>query len=740
MNSVKADNEDDITVLLPCLKQRPEYLKSAVNSVLLQTSRYWRLLALIEPTTPDNNREMLRDYQRTDSRIEVVECGGQGMGAALNLGLTTAQTDFVALLLSDDEFEKRALAKIQKARQMMPDVDFLHSGLRLIGPDSEDLGRVRMPRPDFEISEFWLRGSPVRHLMAWNREASLAAGGFNESLPGHGVDDYDFPWRMAEGGLKFRVLKDVLYRYRLHHRGPRLTLDLPLEEQIETLRKMFHAHGRSETETAAFLRRAERDYLWQDKFDRAPYHALGPTVHKVGYRLVPAARQREFSVGGIAPRYTFGHRLYLIPKAGPDAVRLAGRAGLSTRADRVFQLLLVADRDVQAKVSDELWFDPELNWHRLHLGRPGVVASASLLRGESTLFGLTYVSDVVSRISRRREDKTRVDKVFKGWPEMLVNGVLNVALELGLSRVCSATSKLVMDLSDPSRSVDGRLFERVYDRPIRRYHHALREGRWWELNTTLNLSRIVPAEKGLEQAEERPTVCLFFDIEEELGHRELEPEAEISRIACQETLARVLRDLAELNIKATFNVVGTLLPAKRAAIEKGGHALAFHSYDHKLETFVPFQRVRRRLAGLPPYHVQLDGCQNVDYQIRGYRPPCSRMEGLDSTTLLYYNTEWLASSVGAMKSDQPSIREGVARIPIRMDDYPLYKGEIEFDRWSTRLLEEVATSRFFALSLHDCYSRHWLHAFPYLLQEIARVAQFKTADQVADSLFWSAAL
>ncbi len=59
-------------------------------------------------------------------------------------------------------------------------------------------------------------------------------------------------------------------------------------------------------------------------------------------------------------------------------------------------------------------------------------------------------------------------------------------------------------------------------------------------------------------------------------------------------------------MSVTYNVVGTLLDGVRDRIEAGGHAVAFHSFDHG--------------DGLD----QLHRCREVDYRLKGYRLPRSQ--------------------------------------------------------------------------------------------------------------------
>jgi hypothetical protein len=61
------------------------------------------------------------------------------------------------------------------------------------------------------------------------------------------------------------------------------------------------------------------------------------------------------------------------------------------------------------------------------------------------------LSDLVQRIARRRELKTRIEKRFNGWHHMLLNSILNFAAERNLERIYSPTADLVVKLADPNR-------------------------------------------------------------------------------------------------------------------------------------------------------------------------------------------------------------------------------------------------------------------------------------------------
>jgi GT2 family glycosyltransferase len=149
----------------------------------------------------------------------------------------------------------------------------------------KNLSRVKRSNKKFDIHDFVTKGSPVKHLLCWRRTKGLAIGGMDEALSGHGCDDYDFPWRMAEAGYRFKAVKECLYYYRVHHDFHRLTTHVPVEDQVRILKAMFRKHKVSEPEITAYIQNALTGYLVKDqtlsfeerfkktKFRYPPFHA-----------------------------------------------------------------------------------------------------------------------------------------------------------------------------------------------------------------------------------------------------------------------------------------------------------------------------------------------------------------------------------------------------------------------------------------------------------------------------------
>jgi hypothetical protein len=425
---------------------------------------------------------------------------------------------------------------------------------------------------------------------------------------------------------------------------------------------------------------------WRDRVDVSCYREAGP------------ARMHDFVAAGYLQRNFFPHRVYQLPKGGCDGLKLAERMSGVRDPAHVAQVVLFGLPPATDRLPPEIFFDDDLQWHQQHFGRPGQVASANLAFDGDRVFGSGYVSDLVQRISRRRELKTRVEAVFKGWHYLLLNAIMNVALDRGCRTVCSPTAALAMTHTDRARTVQPDLFARVYDGVVqKRYNAEAREG-WWWIDVAANRDRIVRLDKDVEVTPRRKTICVCHDVERGYGHRGLNDGVSARADATADAaLTEMLGIEREAGVRATYSVVGAMLNEVRARIEAGGHALAFHSFDHVVPPEPPRTwagRVMRRLRPVAPPPDQLARCRTVDYRLKGYRPPQSRLTPeLTAQNLVFRNFEWLASSSSSMKIDTPKMDDGLVRIPILFDDFDLHKDACRSRRGRTRRLPPSTPGR-----------------------------------------------
>ena len=427
------------------------------------------------------------------------------------------------------------------------------------------------------------------------------------------------------------------------------------------------------------------------------------------FREVTADRAEEFARKGHKRRHFFAHRIRHLQKCGPDAYRL-GLWQLDEREpERHWELVLYAAGALVDEFPADLYFDDDVNWHRQQFGRRGQVATANLVLSDGVVHCTVLVSDLVQRIARRREHKTQVEKRFAGWPHMLLNAVLDFAHGRGAHTLRLATADRAVEHTDPMRDVGREIYERIYDRPVQAFSPGPVEDGWWPV--PVDPERIVAPERGSEPLAGGPVICVCHDVEAGFGHEDWDPDfADVAHGTWRQGLQDMLAVEARAGVRATYNVLGLLFEEVRAELEAAGHAVGFHSYDHRIEA------------------PQLNECRELDYRVKGYRPPRSILTPeLTSENLLFHNFEWLAGA----PEERPRLVGGIVRIPVVVDDYALYKEQMPYEAWEAMVFETLAGAEFGAVGLHDCYAPLWLPRYAALLDKLASLGRLATLDEVA---------
>jgi len=467
------------------------------------------------------------------------------------------------------------------------------------------------------------------------------------------------------------------------------------------------------------------------------------------YREISEERVEEFFQRGYKKRYFFPNTIYYLPKCGPDAFKLSHRMCGEGDPHKHWEVVLYAISPVIDEFPEELFFDDDIIWHQQQFGKIGHVAFAYIVVNEGNLYGLNYVSDLVQRISRRREYKTRVEKKFKGWAYMLLNSIMNFALENSIKLIYSPTADLAMEQTDPSRNVQRELFEMVYDRAVNKHFMVEKKEKWWVIDVAKNRDRIIIPEKKPEMIQVGKTICLCHDIERGLGHIDVDRNfADLANNTSPNNLEEILIIEKELNVKATYNALGCFFNEVRERIEKDGHCIAFHSYDHEIDNYraysEKYHKIFKLILGITTdtTHIKYDGqlakCRKIDYRIKGYRTPHSKITpDLNDENLCYYNFEWLASSAYSLKTETPIMQNGVVKIPILFDDFEMYKSKMKYEEWEEKAIDIIKQYDFAAFCLHDCYAHYWLPYYREFLKKICGLGKLKTLNEVANEVILS---
>lgn len=104
-----------ISIIVPVYKAEP-YLRKCIDSILLQTYQDFEII-LVDDGSPDNCPQICDDYASSHDNIKVIHKSNGGLTSAWKCGLqkTSAQTEYVAFVDSDDCLDANCLAELAEA-------------------------------------------------------------------------------------------------------------------------------------------------------------------------------------------------------------------------------------------------------------------------------------------------------------------------------------------------------------------------------------------------------------------------------------------------------------------------------------------------------------------------------------------------------------------------------------------------------------------------------------------------
>lgn len=110
-----------ISVIIPVYNAE-KYLRECLDSIVKQTLQEIEIICIDDGST-DNSLAVLREYERKDERLKIIEQLNSGAGAARNTGMAVAQGEYLAFMDADDVYCSGALnAVYSKAKEFNYDI------------------------------------------------------------------------------------------------------------------------------------------------------------------------------------------------------------------------------------------------------------------------------------------------------------------------------------------------------------------------------------------------------------------------------------------------------------------------------------------------------------------------------------------------------------------------------------------------------------------------------------------
>lgn len=217
--------QDLLSIVIP-LYNHDQFIGEAIESVLHQTYHNWELI-IIDDGSVDNSVQVARSYH--DPRISLFVQENAGAHNAINRGLSMARGDYLAILNSDDVFEKDRFKIMIQEMKKNPEIDFLCSYLYVIDDNGKQLGIKKgwknmepwiLPNPektfkatdDFKLNLLMANFISTTSNFLFSRRLYEKIGGMRNLRFAH---DWDFTLRASETA-ECRIIEKPLMKYRIH--------------------------------------------------------------------------------------------------------------------------------------------------------------------------------------------------------------------------------------------------------------------------------------------------------------------------------------------------------------------------------------------------------------------------------------------------------------------------------------------------------------------------------------------
>ena len=203
-----------VTVIIPCYN-REKFVKATIDSALSQTYPNIEIVAVDDGST-DGTRHVLEKYGERIKILEHPGCINKGQSAAINLAMRSTDSEYVAILDSDDVWVPEKIERQVEFLEKHPDVGLVYANGFAIDENGNSLykiineGHVETNNPERALLEchFNVPSNALVRRTAFNK-----AGEFDETL--RSAQDHDMAIRLSEV-VKLAYINEDLWFYRRH--------------------------------------------------------------------------------------------------------------------------------------------------------------------------------------------------------------------------------------------------------------------------------------------------------------------------------------------------------------------------------------------------------------------------------------------------------------------------------------------------------------------------------------------
>jgi peptidoglycan/xylan/chitin deacetylase (PgdA/CDA1 family) len=200
-----------VSIIIPVYNGESS-LAETITALQQQTSSAWEAIVIDDGST-DGTLAIAQKLAQADSRIRVITQENQGVSAARNAGIRSAQFDWLLFLDADDWVAPSFLERLTNKLMAETDLDLVYCDWDYMTPDGDELPGDRC-HPDADLFQTYVIGCPFAiHACIVRRQLVEALGYFDTTLKT--CEDRDLWQRVTRSVSRIAHVPESLAFYRI---------------------------------------------------------------------------------------------------------------------------------------------------------------------------------------------------------------------------------------------------------------------------------------------------------------------------------------------------------------------------------------------------------------------------------------------------------------------------------------------------------------------------------------------
>ncbi len=207
-----------ISILVPCYNVE-KYLAECLSSLLIQSLKEIEIICINDGST-DGTSEILKSFQKQDSRVQVINKTNSGYGDSMNIGLFHSRGLYVGIVESDDFVEPSMFEDLFLCAQKY-NLDVVRSGYFVYQDGRDILTQLNPDIPKEKIIK------PIEYTRIFSHAPAIWTSIYNRNFiyrnniqflptPGASFQDRSFAFKVLYCSERFMMINKAYLHYRQH--------------------------------------------------------------------------------------------------------------------------------------------------------------------------------------------------------------------------------------------------------------------------------------------------------------------------------------------------------------------------------------------------------------------------------------------------------------------------------------------------------------------------------------------